>query len=806
MPTKTNKPVKSTLSRTYKKEVINDFYIAVLSREISLLGRKEVLSGKAKFGIFGAGKEIAQIALSKVFEKGDFRSGYYRDQTLALALGWSTPEQLFAQLYADTDPEREPHSFGRQMNAHYSTHSLDKNGEWKDLTRQFNSSADISPTAGQFPRAVGLALASKKYRELKSLKLDKRFSRKGNEVAHVTIGDASTSEGIFWESINAAGVMNVPMAVSIWDDGYGISVPTKYQTTKESIYEVLQGFQMDSEGRGYYMYQGKGWDYPGLCQMYREGLPKTRSTHNPVVFHVDQVTQPQGHSTSGSHERYKSKQRMQFEIEFDCISQMEKWILQEKISTEKELKEIRESAAERAKEGKANAWKAYRSDIKQELDVLLGHYDAISAAMDGADFIEAAIKNVKSLLNPVRKDLIESTKKVLTETRHVSEMSSRIALKDWLDSYMANLQHVYSDHLYSESKWNALKVPVTPVSYEKDSKSINGFEVLNTYFSALFEARGDVLAFGEDLGKIGDVNQGFAGLQEKFGEARIFDTGIREATIVGQGIGLAMRGFRPIAEIQYLDYFLYGFQTLVDDLATVRYRSGGRQKAPLIIRTRGHRLEGIWHTGSPMSMILNAVKGIYFLVPRNMVQAVGFYNTLLLSDEPGIVVECLNGYRLKEKLPSNLLEYTLPLGKVEVLQEGKDLTLVTYGSTLRVAQASVKRLEEFGISVELIDAQSLIPFDLDGDIVKSLQKTNRIVFLDEDVPGGATAFMMQQVLELQGGYRYLDSAPLSITAKAHRSAYGSDGDYFSKPNTESVFEAIYEMMHETDPQAYPIFF
>ncbi len=792
---------------SYKKEVLADYFLACLSRGISVTSRKEVLSGKAKFGIMGAGKEVAQIAMAKTFQDGDFRSGYYRDQTFMLALDLVTPEQLFAQLYADCDLEREPHSGGRQMNSHFSTHSLNEDGSWKNLSEQKNSSSDISPTGSQMGRAVGLAMASKKYRSIAALKDQKGFTKNGNEVSFVTIGDASTSEGVFWEALNAAGVMNIPMAVSIWDDGYGISVPTKYQTTKESIYKVIKGFEKDApEESGYYIHQAKGWDYEGLCKMYRESVPKIRENHSPTIFHIDELTQPQGHSTSGSHERYKSKERLKWERDFDCVRKMREWILDVGYATKKELEKIEEDAEVRTKEARDNAWAAYRESVDIEKAEVLEYLNACiaeSAQTEAISKIKASLLQFKSVS---RTELIKAAKEVLLISREEANLTSIGILKSWLQNFQQKYQYVYSHSLFSTSDQSALNVPGVPATFDEHSPMKNGYEVINTYFNKALAKYPELLAFGEDVGNIGDVNQGFAGLQEIYGEERVFDTGIRENTIIGQGIGMALRGLRPIAEIQYIDYFIYGFQPIVDDLSTVRYRSVGKQKAPLIVRTRGHRLEGIWHTGSPMGMILNGVRGVYLAVPRNMTQAAGFYNTLLQGDDPGIVVECLNGYRLKEKLPNNLLDFTVPLGKVEVLQEGTDLTLVSYGSTLRVANNAILKLKQVGISVELIDVQCLLPFDLNHDIVKSISKTNRVIFLDEDVPGGASAYMMQQVLENQNAYQHLDSAPVTISATEHRTPFGTDGDYFSKPNPEQIFERIYEIMHEANPSAFPMFY
>jgi pyruvate/2-oxoglutarate/acetoin dehydrogenase E1 component/TPP-dependent pyruvate/acetoin dehydrogenase alpha subunit len=786
----------------FKNEVLNDFRIACISRETSLLGRKEVLTGKAKFGIFGDGKELAQIALAKAFQKGDWRSGYYRDQTWMLALGEITVEQFFAQLYANVDPNEEPMSNGRQMNGHYATRIQDENGNWLNQTTRYNSSADASPTACQMPRSLGLALASKLYRQNNQLSDFDIFSNKGNEVSFVSIGDASTSEGLFWETLNAAGVMRVPLAISVWDDGYGISVPKKYQTTKESISEITKGFQTDAEGRGIDIYVCEGWNYPKLVETYKRGIEKVRQTHIPALFHITEVTQPQGHSTSGSHERYKTPERMEWEKQFDCIKKMSEWLVESHLATPQELEEIKTEARQYVLGSKTIAWRKFSLPLKEEINEAIELMNKLAQEVGDNESLPLLISNLQSAIDPVRKDIIKTGKKVLRQYRGQSSPALN-ELRNWLKTFEEKYQNIYSRHQHSESSKNALHVPVIPAKYSSHSPSLNGFEVLNTLFDKLFQKYPNVVAFGEDVGKIGDVNQGFAGLQEKYGEQRIFDTGIREATIMGQGIGLALRGLRPIAEIQYLDYLLYGLEPLVDDLSCLQYRTAGAQKAPLIVRTRGHRLEGIWHTGSPMGMIVNSLRGMYVCVPRNMVQAAGMYNTLLQSDEPALVIECLNGYRLKEQLPDNISEFTVPLGVPEILTEGNDVTLVTYGSCVRIAQEAMQQLAEVGISVELIDVQTLLPFDIHHTIIESVKKTNRIVFLDEDVPGGASAYMFQKVFEEQGAFRYLDSEPRTITAKEHRAAYGSDGDYFSKPNAEQVFEVIYSMMSEVDPIAYP---
>ncbi len=796
------KATKDLSFEDFKTEVLADYKLICESREASLLGRKEVLTGKAKFGIFGDGKELAQVALAKSFEPGDFRSGYYRDQTLMFAIDQGDIRSFFSQLYAHPDVEVEPYSAGRQMNAHFATRSLDENGMWKDIKNIKNSSADTSPTASQMVRAVGLGLASKIYRENPELDKENPFSNKGREVVFATIGDASTSEGIFWESVNAAGVLKIPVAFVIWDDGYGISVPREYQTTKGSISEVLSGFGTNKEGEGIDIHTAKGWDYAQLCSVFQEGVANMRETHRPAIFHITEVTQPQGHSTSGSHERYKSEERLQWEVDFDCIEKFKEFILSSGLSTEEELDEIRKQAKKTASEQKREAWSMFSKTIKADLNEALGLIEALAQESPNGQFVSVAHRELSESLDPIRRDIVKYVKKALRITRGETG-TARTNLINWKNNLAERARDMYNSHLHSESAEAALKVDHIAPIYPDDAEEINGFEVLNRTFDTLLTNHPEVIAFGEDVGKIGDVNQGFAGLQEKHGVHRVFDTGIREATIMGQGIGMAMRGLRPIAEIQYLDYLLYGLQPLSDDLATLQYRTKGGQKAPMIIRTRGHRLEGIWHTGSPIGMILHSMRGVNILAPRNMVQAAGFYNTMMKSDEPALIIECLNGYRLKERVPSNLAEFTLPLGQPEVLQEGEDVTLVTYGSCVRIAEEAIKTLNEVGISVELIDPQSLIPFDVDHMIVESLKKTNRVVFLDEDVSGGASAYMMQKVLEEQGGYFHLDSQPLTIAAHPHRSAYGSDADYFCKPNADDVFEAIYELIRESDPNRLP---
>ncbi len=791
----TTNPMNITSLDLNKETILKDYEICCISREASLLARKEVLTGKAKFGIIGDGKELAQLVLAKFFKPGDFRSGYYRDQTIMFALGLSSIQEFFAQLYADTD--NDPFSGGRQMNNHFATPLIESNGEWTAHKDLLNVSSDISCTGGQMARALGLAFASKKYRESQALNNDTPFSNNGNEVCFCTIGDASTSEGIFWETVNAAGVLQVPLAISVWDDGYGISVPKKYQTTKESISKVLSGFEATEDENGLHIFEVNGWDYTALIETYRQAIHTARTQHIPVLIHVTEMTQPQGHSTSGSHERYKSKERLKWEKEFDCILKMEEWIIKEGISTEEETKNIRKQAKAFVKECKEEAWKAYNDPTLAKMKELKAIYEDLPSNSD----INPVRRELDRLLNPLIADLVKNARRMYYNLID-SDLPAKALIQEWLTKENELAEKRYHTHLYSQSPKSALNVPVIRPEYDYVDERIpnkNGFEILNTFFDKAFEKDPAIFAFGEDVGKIGDVNQGFAGLQKKYGKERIFDTGIREWTIMGQALGMAMRGMRPIAEIQYLDYLIYGLEPLSDDVATLRYRSNGIQAAPVIIRTRGHRLEGIWHAGSPLGMIINSLRGMYVLVPRNMTQAAGFYNTMLQSDDPALIIECLNGYRLKEDLPSNIGEYTVPLGVPEVLQEGTDVTLVTYGSCVRVAMSGIKLLEKAGISVELIDVQSLLPFDLEHRIVESLKKTNRIVFLDEDVPGGATAFMMQEVLEKQGGYQFLDSTPLTLTAKSHRPPYGSDGDYFSKPNPEDVFEGIYNMMYEAVP-------
>lgn len=787
----------------FKASVINDYVIAYRSRQASLLGRKEVLTGKAKFGIFGDGKELPQLAMAKAFKDGDFRSGYYRDQTFMMAIGQHSVQEFFAQLYAHTDVEAEPASAGRMMNGHFGTRSLNDDGSWKALKNQKNSSSDISPTAGQMLRLVGLAHASKYYRQNAEIIGENLFSDNGNEVAWGTIGNASSSEGHFFEAINAAGVLQIPMVISVWDDGYGISVPAKYQTTKENISEILKGFQRDEKGNGFEIIVAKGWNYAELVAAYEKASKIAREEHVPVLVHVTELTQPQGHSTSGSHERYKSKERLEWEQEFDCVSKFREFIIDNSIATTAEIDAIEAEAKQYVNNAKKAAWEAYLSPIKNEVKQCVALLEQLATA-SGKNEIANAANELLSISEPIRKDIGVAINKALRLTYGTNSSE-----RDALIQFKANFKEInadrYNSYLFSESAEAALKVTEVKPVFSEDSKVVDGREVMQAFFDIAITRDPRVFAFGEDVGKIGDVNQGFAGLQEKHGESRVFDTGIRELTIIGQGIGAALRGLRPIAEIQYLDYLLYGLQPLSDDLATLQYRTKGGQKAPLIVRTRGHRLEGIWHSGSPIGMILNSLRGMHVLVPRNMVQAAGFYNTMLQSDEPALIIECLNGYRLKERLPDNLGEYTTPLGVPETLIEGSDITIVSYGSTLRVIEEAVKQLQEFGINCELIDVQTLLPFDINHSIVESIKKTNKVVFIDEDVPGGATAFMMQQVLEEQEAYKYLDAKPLTIAAKAHRPAYGTDGDYFSKPSAEDIFEAIMDMMHEYNPSQYPKF-
>jgi pyruvate/2-oxoglutarate/acetoin dehydrogenase E1 component/TPP-dependent pyruvate/acetoin dehydrogenase alpha subunit len=791
---------KSLSFEDFRAEVLNDYKIAITSRECSLLGRREVLTGKAKFGIFGDGKEVPQLAMAKAFKNGDFRSGYYRDQTFMMAIGQLNIKQFFAGLYGHSDLEHDPMSAGRQMGGHFATHSLDENGNWKNLTQQKNSSADISPTAGQMPRLLGLAQASKIYRNVTGIENKTNFSINGNEVAWGTIGNASTSEGLFFETINAAGVLQVPMVMSVWDDDYGISVHARYQTTKENISEILKGFQRDENAKGYEIITVKGWDYPELISAYERASEIARNEHVPVLMHIYQLTQPQGHSTSGSHERYKNTDRLAWEAEYDCIAQMRKWMLENNIAAEDALNAIDEQAKKDVLEGKKAAWSAYVDPIKEEQKELVALLNTVASQSTNKVFIEKYINEISSIKEPIRKDLLVIARKVL---RMVLKENGQNTLSQWITAYTEKIQPKFSSHLFSQSDKNVFSVKEVAPQYDENAEDADGRMVIRNNFDAIFTKHPEVLVFGEDCGGIGDVNQGLEGMQEKYGDFRVCDAGIREATILGQGIGMAMRGLRPIAEIQYLDYLLYAIQIMSDDLATLQYRTSGRQKAPLIIRTRGHRLEGIWHSGSPMGMIINAIRGIHVLVPRNMTKAAGFYNTLLETDEPALVIECLNGYRLKEKMPTNLGEFKTPIGIVETIKEGADITLISYGSTLRVVEQAAKELLEVGIDAEIIDVQSLLPFDINHDIVKSVARTNRLLVIDEDVPGGASAFILQNILDEQNAYKHLDSKPETLTAKAHRPSYGTDGDYFSKPSAEDIFEKVYAIMSEVKPNDFP---
>ncbi|MEZ4837746.1 thiamine pyrophosphate-dependent enzyme [Flavobacterium sp.] len=784
----------------FKTEVLNDYKIAMTSRECSLLGRREVLTGKAKFGIFGDGKEVPQLAMAKAFQNGDFRSGYYRDQTFMMAIGQLTIQQFFAGLYGHTDLNHDPMSGGRQMGGHFATHSLDEKGNWNDLTKQKNSSADISPTAGQMPRLLGLAQASKIYRNVSELSKKNKFSENGNEIAWGTIGNASTSEGLFFETINAAGVLQVPMVMSVWDDEYGISVHARYQTTKENISEILKGFQRDDKNKGYEIMTVLGWDYAALVGTYQRAAQIAREEHVPVLIHVNELTQPQGHSTSGSHERYKNEARLAWEAEYDCLAQMRLWMMANNIATADEIEEIDNQTKKEVLEGKKAAWTAFVEPFKKEQNELVTLLENIASTSVNRVFIQKYANDLKEIKEPIRKDILTIARKVL---RMIVGEKSQTQLASWIKNYIETIQPKFSSHLFSESAQQVMTVKEVLPTYNEGNEAVDARLVLRDNFDAIFSKHPEVLIFGEDSGNIGDVNQGLEGLQEKYGELRVADAGIREATILGQGIGMAMRGLRPIAEIQYLDYLLYAIQIMSDDLATLQYRTKGRQKAPLIIRTRGHRLEGIWHSGSPMGMIINAVRGIHVLVPRNMIKAAGFYNTLLKTDEPALIVECLNGYRLKENMPTNLGEFTTPIGVVETIKKGTDITIVSYGSTLRLVEQAAKELLEVGIDCEIIDVQSLLPFDVNHDIKKSLMQTNRLLVVDEDVPGGAAAFILQQIIEIQNGYDYLDSKPQTLSAQPHRPAYGTDGDYFSKPSVEDIYEKVYAMLHEVNPKEYP---
>jgi len=800
----TSKTTKDITFEDFKTEVLSDYKIAVTSRECSLLGRREVLTGKAKFGIFGDGKEVPQLAMAKAFKNGDFRSGYYRDQTFMMAIGALNIQQFFAGLYGHTDIAEEPMSAGRQMGGHFATHSLNEDGSWKNLTQQKNSSADISPTAGQMPRLLGLAQASKIYREVKGIDTEK-FSVNGDEIAWGTIGNASTSEGLFFETINAAGVLQVPMVMNVWDDEYGISVHAKHQTTKENISEILKGFQRDKNNNGYEIFRVKGWDYPNLVDVYQRAAVIARKEHCPVLIHVNELTQPQGHSTSGSHERYKSKERLAWEVEFDCMTKMRQWMIENNIFTDEEAKVIENDIKKQVRKGKQAAWTSFVKPQKEEQIEAVAVLKAAAINSSNKAFIEKSANELEAIKEPIRKEILVATRKAL---RYLTTESSegKTALINWIASYKAKIQPKYSANLYSESNLRANNITSEAPQYNDDAEMVDARLIMRDNFDAIFTKYPESLIFGEDAGHIGDVNQGLEGMQEKYGELRVSDTGIREATILGQGIGMAMRGLRPIAEIQYLDYILYSLQIMSDDLATLQYRTNGKQKAPVIIRTRGHRLEGIWHSGSQMGGLIHLLRGIHLLVPRNMTKAAGFYNTLLEGDEPAVVVECLNGYRLKEKMPANLGEFKTPIGVVETIKEGTDITLVSYGSTLRIVEETAKELDQVGIDAEVIDIQSLLPFDINHDIVKSVQKTNRLLVIDEDVPGGASAYILQEIVEKQNAYKFLDSKPQTLAAKEHRPAYGTDGDYFSKPSAEDIFEKVYDMMHEVNPSKFPALF
>lgn len=799
----TNPQTNSKLSfEDFKAEIRNDYRIAVTSRECSLLGRREVLTGKAKFGIFGDGKEIPQLAWAKVFKNGDWRSGYYRDQTFMMAIGELTIQQFFAGLYAHANIEADPMSAGRQMGGHFTTHSLNDDGTWKNLTVQKNSSADISPTAGQMPRLLGLAQASKVFRNIKDFKNKSNFSNNGNEVAWGTIGNASTSEGIFWETINAAGVLQVPLVMSVWDDEFGISVHARHQTTKENISEILKGFQRNEEETGYEIIRVRGWDYPSLIEVYKKADEIARNEHVPVLIHVNELTQPQGHSTSGSHERYKSEERLEWEKDFDCIAKMRGWMITNNIAKDEDLTELEKNIKKEVRDSRKTAWDAFIAPQKEEQEEALTLLNNLAESSPNKIFIQKLSDDLSDEKEPLKREVIKVARKAL---RYVIEEDTveKKQLQDWIVNYFDINQPKYSTHLYSETANKATSILEVLPTYNDDSELVDGRIILRENFDIILKNYPEVLIFGQDCGAIGDVNQGLEGLQNKYGEHRVADTGIREATIIGQGIGLAMRGLRPIAEIQYLDYIMYCLQIMSDDLATVRYRTLGKQKAPLIIRTRGHRLEGIWHSGSQMGGLIHFLRGMYILVPRNMTKAAGFYNTLLESDEPALLIECLNGYRLKEKMPTNFGKFRTPIGVIETIKSGIDITLVSYGSTLRIVEDAAKELLQVGIDAEIIDVQTLLPLDINHELVKSVSKTNRLLIIDEDVPGGASAYILQKILDEQNGYQHLDSKPQTLTAKQHRPPYGTNGDYFSKPQVEDVFEKVYEIMHESNPNKYP---
>ncbi len=778
----------------FRSTILEDYKTAVISREVSLLGRREVLTGKAKFGIFGDGKEVAQLAMAKFFQPGDFRSGYYRDQTFMFASGLASVEQYFSQLYGDPDIKNDPFSAGRQMNAHFATKLVDDNGNWLDLANRKNISADMAPTASQMPRALGLAFASKCFRQGLRLREFEDLSHNGNEICFCTIGDASTTEGHFWETMNAAGVLQVPLAVFVWDDGYGISVPKNFQTTKGSISEALKGLEKMEDTNGIRIYKLKAWDYAGMCEVFEEALQRVRETHVPVLFHIEEVTQPQGHSTSGSHERYKTPERLAWEREWDCIKKMKEWMFENGLASEDEVADIESEAKEMVRESRLKAWEKYINPIKEQAENTVTILrEMVVNDMDRYNRLQKVATDLHNSKEPLRREILRS---LCVALEIAPDSPSAGDVKLYYEELLNENKKQYNSHLYNQGPKSALLVDEIKPLISFDAPLVNGYEVLNKYFDALFTQNPKVYAFGEDVGHIGDVNQGLAGLQDKHGTDRIFDTGIRELTIMGQAVGMSLRGLRPIAEIQYLDYLLYGLQVLSDDVATTHFRTKGQQSCPLIIRTRGHRLEGIWHSGSPLGMIINALRGVYVCVPRNMVQAVGMYNTLLSGNDPGLVIECLNGYRLKEKMPANLLEYTVPLGIPEIVKEGTDITVVSYGSMLRILQDAAERLETEGISCEIIDVQTLLPFDSHHSILESLKKTSRILFVDEDVPGGASAYMYNQVIEGQHAFQWLDASPRTLSSQAHRPSYGSDGDYFSKPNAEDVIRVAREMMSE----------